>query len=187
MSEHKDFWRNLPTGAYVGIGRFGEDDADLGYAFDPQTDRAEAVSLYAEALGSDEPTLVLWVRPQGDTLAISDVTAEFHAEANAYLAARGDDPLPNLGDPRLPAAFLTHVARWADGDLGSMGDVVAANDEARILASAQEFMTCYGDRPENAGLAGVILLVEKSEAGWSVREIAAAPGDAPRVTAGLSQ
>lgn len=190
MSEKKVFWESVPNGVHVGMGAFETESGTspaFGHAFDPVEDREEAASLYADFVEDGSPALVLWVRKDGETLSVSDVTSEIREVVNAYLAARGAGPLAEALEPDLPEAFLTHIARWADGDLGAMLDFAPPNDEAAIIAAADRFVSTYGHLPQNTGVNGVVLLLERGSAGWSVREIAAAPSDAPRVVPGFSQ
>lgn len=167
-----------PQGLYIGLTRFempGRPSA--GQAFDPTADRDEVHSLYADAL-TEGPVVVILLTAAEEGVISTDVTAEIHAEVNAYLRARRQGELPPLDTVMLSRItdpeFLMSIQSWPDGAFGSISDYASTADLDAVRQAVNDWVDRYGKMPGNA-ITGVILQLRRDEAGWAAEIIETCP------------
>lgn len=188
MTQNMRIFDTAPEGLYVGLTKFDiPGKPATGQAFDPTTDRDEVHSLYADAL-TEGPVVVLFLTTSEMGMISTDVTAEIHAEVNAYLRARHQGELPqinaimlaNITDPQ----FLMSVQRWPDGTFGSITDYAPLEDLDAVRDAVEHWVERYGKMPGNE-IDGVILRLRRDEGGWMTEVIETCPKPKPQSATGV--
>lgn len=172
MSTTKEFWSKVQGDLYVGFIECEKGGKKIaGSAFDPTQNRDDVQSFYADLIVDGENVLILVLSADENQVHIKDVTFEIHKEVNAYLQARGDDALPEFVSASLPEAFFTDITRWADGEFGVMHEYAAPGTESVIREKFKEFVLKYGDKPGNAEIESIIILVKNKDGVWNINDM----------------
>lgn len=174
MSNTSQIWDSAPEGIYIAFTTFTQAGGNVfGQVFDPTTDREDAQTQYADAR-EDGDVLVLLLTDENGDLKVVDVTAEIHAEVNAYLRARGQDALAPFSPLTLDTSFLTTIQKWPDGDLGSIKDYADIASLSKVQEAVEEWASRYAHRAENH-IVGVIIRMDKTTDGWTATTLMTCP------------
>lgn len=179
MSSAHKIWDAASAGLYFAFsGDDSKGNTQHDLMFDPTPDRETLKEQYLETI-ADGDMIVLFVKPNQTDLRAEDVTAEIHAEVNAYLTERGHDALDDLNAVKISDDFLTSAMLWKDGQFGSLARVENSTHLENMKSTIDAWMDTNGDHAVNAGIIGIIVRLTKKDDVWTATLVSEYPDSTP--------
>ena len=172
---NEEFFRGSEDGLYLTVCRNQyKPDKDYELFSDPTSDYDVVFDDYAKMDGYYSPISVLLMRVVDGELHLTEETEQFRKRLeeffeNEEIREFSIPPAANLAKP-----LLIHIARWPDGDYGTIGRTSEdAPDE--IQRQVDKWIEEYGDRPQNKDIMGVVLRLTQTGNEWTAERVCDAP------------